>query len=78
MPVVLKPRRPLKPKSRPVLEEVYGVSVVMPFGKYEGCSIDAVCNDVFYRRWLLGEDWFEEKFSDLYDILQHCESEAPG
>jgi len=41
---------------------------LLPFGKFKGKAIDEVPDS--YLTWLLEQDWFEEKFEDLFDDVQ--------
>lgn len=47
-------------KLRPLVE--------MPFGKHKGCHIENV--PWSYVRWMLEQEWIEEKFSLLYDACK--------
>ena len=38
---------------------------IIPFGKYRGEEIEDIPSS--YLRFLLNEEWFEERFEDLYD-----------
>jgi len=38
--------------------------MVIPFGKYIGKDIRELPSN--YLTWLMEQDWFEEKFEDLY------------
>lgn len=35
----------------------------IPFGKFKGSDIEDVPDS--YLKWVIGEDWFKEKFKDL-------------
>lgn len=40
----------------------------MPFGKYKG---EKICDiDIKYLDWLIGQDWFCEKFEDLKNEVE--------
>jgi len=47
---------------------------IIPFGKHKGAAISEC--PIKYLDWLLGEDWFCEKFTDLKadieEYLQGC------
>ena len=42
--------------------------MIMPFGKYVDQDIREIPSD--YLSWLVDEDWFEEKFEDLYQRIE--------
>lgn len=41
----------------------FNPEAVMTFGKHEGETIDSIPS--YYLRWLLDEEWFEEKHPQL-------------
>ncbi len=42
---------------------------VVPFGKYRGKPIETLAADVKYCEWLSGQDWFKEKYSNIYNTI---------
>ncbi len=42
--------------------------IVMPFGKYKDYDIETVPNS--YLEWLLEQEWVEEKYSHLIDVIE--------
>lgn len=40
---------------------------IMPFGVYKGKDIEDVPNSYF--EWLLGQDWFNDKFPGLSNLV---------
>lgn len=48
----------------------------MTFGKYEGHTPKwIVQKDPDYVEWLLDQDWFEERFPDLYALFDELMEE---
>jgi len=45
-----------------------GKRMEMPFGKYQGKEIEDIPSD--YLRWLMDQDWFGEKFEDLFEEVE--------
>ena len=41
--------------------------MIIPFGKYRGEDIEDIPSD--YLKFLLGQEWFEERFEDVYNAL---------
>ena len=41
----------------------------MPFGKYKGVPLSLV--DLLYLDWLLGQEWFMDKFASLYKLVDN-------
>ena len=37
---------------------------IIPFGKHEGKTIEEI--ETNYLIWLLGQEWFKEKFEELF------------
>lgn len=37
----------------------------MPIGKFKGKPVEVLRDDPEYREWLLGQDWFRQKFPEL-------------
>ena len=54
---------------------VDGTEVFIPFGKYKGEALEDIpCT---YLDWLVGEEWFEEKFPDLFeDVCEYLDDPA--
>lgn len=44
---------------------------LVPFGKYKGKPVERLLQDESYAKWLAGEDWFQEKFQNLYTLIVH-------
>lgn len=40
----------------------------LPFGKYKNVSIEFINSG--YLKWLLGEDWFHDKYSEIADAVE--------
>jgi uncharacterized protein (DUF3820 family) len=40
----------------------------IPFGNFKGIDIEDVPDS--YLRWIIGEDWFKEKFSTLCIVIK--------
>jgi hypothetical protein len=50
----------------------------MPIGKYRGASIRGVVeHDPAYVSWLIGQDWFFEKYPSEGECLVECISINP-
>lgn len=45
--------------------------ITVPFGKYSGKPVERLIQDVAYARWLVGQDWFREKFQNMYALIVH-------
>jgi len=43
--------------------------VVVPFGKYKGQPVHVLRNDPRYVEWMLGQDWFRERYQPLYQVI---------
>jgi hypothetical protein len=44
-------------------------SNIVPFGKYKGQSIETILADPGYKDWLLAQDWFRDRFANLYQVI---------
>ena len=44
----------------------------LPFGKYKNISLELIPSG--YLKWLLEQDWFEEKFSDEFTAVEEVMS----
>lgn len=44
-------------------------AVVMPIGKYKGQPLEVLESDPLYKDWLLGQDWFREKFGNIHTVI---------
>lgn len=42
---------------------------VIQFGKYKGQPLEVLRNDKQYTDWLMGQDWFRERFSNAYTLI---------
>jgi hypothetical protein len=63
-----------RPKTVPRL-----ASIVMPMGKYRGVPITSVVDhDPDYVGWLIGQDWFFQKYPRAGEYLVACISVQPG
>jgi hypothetical protein len=47
---------------------------MMTFGKYKNQPIETVAADRDYTKWLLGQDWFVQKFPMLHHQLAEAAS----
>lgn len=44
----------------------------IPFGKYEGESINrVVAKDPEYLEWLIEQEWFQDKYPELLEEIEH-------
>jgi|GEM_PF-1984903 len=43
--------------------------VIVPFEKYRGQPVQALMHDEEYIKWLTAQDWFKEKFQNIYTII---------
>lgn len=55
------------PKSKPV-QPADGNSI-LPFGKYKGEKLGDI--PAWYLIWLYDEDWFANKYSDIYMYIEN-------
>ena len=46
-----------------------GDSKIVPFGKYQGRSVEELVADDSYVRWLTAQDWFRTRHATLYQIV---------
>lgn len=44
-------------------------TTVVPFGKHKGKPIEALAEDRQYLDWLMAQDWFRQRHSNLYQIV---------
>lgn len=49
-------------------EQTPGTAIV-PFGKYKGKPVEAMRADRSYVDWLMGQDWFRQRYSGLFQII---------
>lgn len=42
----------------------------IPFGKYKNQDIDILCNDISYAKWMLDQEWFKQKYPQLYQEIE--------
>ena len=42
---------------------------IIPFGKYKDQPIEAMAQDGKYVEWLTSQDWFRDKYKDIYSIV---------
>jgi hypothetical protein len=52
------------------------VSNIVPFGKYKGQPVEAMAQDVAYCDWAISQDWFRERYANLYTIIVNNFGEA--
>jgi hypothetical protein len=50
-------------------EKTPAATLLIPFGKYKGQSVEAIRADKGYIDWLLGQDWFRTKHVNLYQTI---------
>jgi uncharacterized protein (DUF3820 family) len=43
--------------------------ILMNFGKYKNQSIDKVFHDKYYYNWIIKQDFFKQKYQELYNAL---------
>tara|TARA_B110000285_G_C14897259_1_gene501483 strand:+ start:21 stop:695 length:675 start_codon:yes stop_codon:yes gene_type:complete len=41
------------------------MSEILKIGKYRGKTLNHVSNDINYSEWLLSQDWFKERYSEI-------------
>ena len=41
----------------------------IPFGKHKGKPVEALRGDPTYLEWLMGQDWFREKYQRIYQLV---------
>jgi hypothetical protein len=44
-------------------------SKLIPFGKYAGQPIEVLRNDPSYVQWLMGQDWFRNRFTAIHTLI---------
>lgn len=42
---------------------------VIPFGKYKGQPVEILQSDRQYSEWLQAQDWFREKYQNVYNVI---------
>jgi hypothetical protein len=42
---------------------------VVPFGKYKGQPVEVLLADEGYRDWLMSQDWFRNRFGNIYQTI---------
>ncbi len=52
---------------------------IVPFGKYKGQPIEVLQADEEYSEWLAAQQWFRERFTDLFRALtaSHNQTDTP-
>jgi uncharacterized protein (DUF3820 family) len=45
--------------------------LTVPFGKYKGKPVEILLQDESYAKWLTGQDWFQQKFQNIYTLIIH-------
>lgn len=48
---------------------------IIPFGKYKGQPVEVLQNDPQYYDWLMAQDWFQQKFKNIYTVVVNNFSE---
>lgn len=48
---------------------------IIPFGKYKGQPIEVLQSDPQYFDWLMAQDWFQQKFKNIYTVVVNNFSE---
>ena len=59
------------------MEENKIKQLIVPFGKYKGKPLEVLLKDESYSKWLSGQDWFQEKFKNIYTIIVNNYHSAP-
>lgn len=44
-------------------------TMLVPFGKYKGQPVEVLAQDEQYLEWLSAQDWFKEKYQNIYAII---------
>lgn len=42
---------------------------IVPFGKYKGQPLEVLSSDKAYTDWLMGQDWFKQRYQGMYTII---------
>jgi hypothetical protein len=42
---------------------------LIPFGKYKGQPLEALQNDKKYLDWITSQDWFRDKYANIYNVI---------
>jgi hypothetical protein len=42
---------------------------IVPFGKYKGQPLEALAQDRSYLDWLTAQDWFRERYANIYTLI---------
>jgi hypothetical protein len=45
------------------------ITETIPFGKHKGKPVEALRGDPGYLEWLMGQDWFREKYQRIYQLV---------
>lgn len=53
---------------------------IIPFGKYKGQPVEILQADPKYSEWLQAQQWFREKFMDLFSMVSAVQAptESPA
>lgn len=51
------------------MEIIQQKGMIVPFGKYKGQPVEVLREDAQYMDWLLGQNWFREKYQLVYNVI---------
>ena len=49
---------------------------IVPFGKYKGQPVEVLAQDRPYLDWLTAQDWFRERYTNIYTLIVNNFAEA--
>lgn len=49
---------------------------LIPFGKYKGQPVEVLQSDPQYMDWLMGQNWFSERYKNIYTVVINNFAEA--
>jgi hypothetical protein len=62
-------RKPVAIAASELADDKTPVGQLIPFGQYRGQPVEVLRNHPSYLDWLMGQDWFRERYRSFYQII---------